>query len=137
MKKITKSQVKKKAWRAFQQYMRALWTKDGSVQCYTCGKVCGFKEIQAGHWYTGHSNSTYINEDYVRPQCVRCNIMMGGRQGEFRDKIRMELGNKVTDALLLAAKETFPISVEEYEELEAWYKLQLKQLKGGDLTNGL
>jgi hypothetical protein len=128
MFKLTKTIAKKKAYHAFQLFLRTLWTQSGTIACYTCGKVCTFKQIQAGHWYTGHGNATYINEDYVRPQCVQCNIMMGGRQGEFRDKIRKELGNKVTDALLLAAKESPTITVSDYQELEAWYKQQLQDL---------
>ena len=126
--KPTKSQAKKKTWKAFQLYLRTLWTQKGTVPCYTCGKECTFKQIQAGHWFTGHSNATYINEDYIRPQCMRCNIMMGGRQGEFRDKVRKELGNKVVDALILAAKEPVKITLQDYEELERFYKLKLEEL---------
>lgn len=128
MKKITKTAAKKKAYNAFQVYLRTLWTKDGSVQCYTCERKYSFKDIQVGHWVTGHGNAVYINEDYVRPQCKGCNIFQNGRQGEFRDKLRKEIGSKVVDALLLAAKESPKITVSDYQELEAWYKLQLNNL---------
>ncbi len=128
MKKPTKTAAKKKAYNAFQVYLRTLWTKDGQIPCYTCHRLLNFKQVQVGHWVTGHSNSTYINEDYVRPQCMRCNIMMGGRQGEFRDKVRDELTNKVVDQLILFAKEPMKITVEDYQELEAFYKNQLQEV---------
>lgn len=125
---ITKSVAKKKAYRAFQIFLRSLWTKRSTVACYTCGKQLTFKQCQVGHWVTGHSNAVYINEEYVRPQCVGCNVMQGGRQGEFRDKIRKEMGAKIVDALLLAAREKVTITVSDYQELERYYTNALSEL---------
>lgn len=129
MKKLTKTAAKKKAYHAFQMYLRTLWTIKGTVPCYTCNKPLTFKQCQVGHWVTGHSNAVYINEDYVKPQCVGCNIMQGGRQGEFRDRLRKEYGSKIIDDLLLAAKESIKISTEDYQELERYYKESLDKLK--------
>lgn len=126
--KVTKTAAKKKAYKAFQLFLRTLWTQTGQSQCYTCERYYGFKNIQVGHWVTGHGNATYINEDYVRPQCKGCNIFQNGRQGEFRDKLRKELGDKVVNALLLAAKETPAITVSDYQELEKFYINALKDL---------
>jgi hypothetical protein len=81
-----------------------------------------------GHWVEGHSNASYINETYVRPQCYRCNMMMGGNQGEFRDRVRKELGDKVVDELLIKAKATIEISVSEYLQKQAYYKEKLALL---------
>ena len=128
MKKLSKTIVKKRAYRAFQIFLRTLWTKRGYCKCYTCGKKIVFKQTQVGHWITGHTNATYINEDFVRPQCVACNIMKGGNLGEFRDKIRKEIGKKNTDELLKYSKEKIEISVNDYLELERFYKEQLENL---------
>lgn len=70
MKKVTKTTAKNSAYRYFQLYLRKLWTKKGYVKCYTCGKKLSFKEVQVGHWFPGHNDVTYVNEDYVRPQCL-------------------------------------------------------------------
>ena len=84
--------------------------------------------ITVGHWVEGHANATYIVEAYVRPQCYYCNIMLGGNQGEFRDRIRKELGDAEVDRLLIESKKTVEISVAEYLQLEAFYKEKLKRL---------
>lgn len=133
-KSVSIKVAKKRAYAAFSIYMRTLWNKGkGYVECYTCGAHTFLKErpgkrTMVGHWVEGHSNVSYINPDYVRPQCYRCNIMMGGNQGEFRDNIRKELGDEVVDRLLVEAKQTKEIKATEYLELQAYYKLKLREL---------
>ena len=131
-KQVTVSKAKKRAWAAFSIYLRTLWTLPGYVECYTCGKHCTLKgtpgqRIMVGHWVEGHSAITYINEQFVRPQCFRCNMMMGGNQGEFRDRIRKELGAK-TDELLALSKTSVKITAPEYLQKEAYYKEKLSLL---------
>jgi hypothetical protein len=129
MKTITKTQAKKRAWKIFSQYVRLLARdRNGFVACYTCGRKYPYKKMQTGHWVTGHGNSIYINEDFVRPQCYSCNIMKGGNLGEFRDKIRKELGGHTVDQLLIIARDTKKITVEDYQELERYYKEQVDKL---------
>ncbi len=127
MRKPTKTLAKKKAYKAFQLYMRTLWNR-GSLKCYTCDRPLSFKTTQVGHWVPGHHNATYINEDYVRPQDYYCNIQLGGNQGEFRDRLRKELGSKTVDKLLVESKLVKDISLDEYLELEKWYSTQLLKL---------
>lgn len=132
-KQISKTKAKKRAYTAFSTYMRMYWNMRGSVLCYTCGNVTFYKErpgkrTMVGHWVEGHSNVSYINEVYVRPQCYRCNMMMGGNQGEFRDRIRKEIGSETTDRLLMEARQTKDISVLEYLDLEGYYKHLISKL---------
>lgn len=134
-KQISKTKAKKRAYTAFSIYLRTLWNKPGFVLCYTCGNQTVLKgrsgiRTMVGHFVEGHSNVSYINEEYVRPQCYRCNIMMGGNQGEFRDRIRRELGDRKTNRLLVEARETKDISVSEYLEMEGYFKVKLKELTG-------
>lgn len=135
-KSVTKTKAKKRAWDAFSIYMRNLWTNSGKkpVPCFTCGNHCFLKErpgkrVTVGHWVEGHGDETYVNEEYVRPQCYRCNMMLGGNQGEFRDRIRAEIGDKKVDALLKAAKQAKPnLTAQDYLQKQAYYKEKLKEL---------
>lgn len=127
-KELNKSKAKKKAYHAFQIYMRTLWTIKGSTKCYTCDRPLNFKKVQVGHWVEGHANATYINEDYIKPQCFYCNIQLGGNQGEFRDRIRQELGNEIVNQLLANARFTKDISVKDYLALEQFYENALISL---------
>jgi hypothetical protein len=132
-KQISKKTAKNRAYINFSLYMRTLWTLSGSCNCYTCGRELFLRSspgtrAMVGHWVEGHSNVSYINEVYVKPQCYYCNIMMGGMQGEFRDKIRKELGSEVVDKLLMEAKQTLDISVTEYLDKASYYKVKLQEL---------
>lgn len=137
---ISKTKAKKRAWEAFSIYMRTLWNlAKGYVECYTCGAHTVLKgrpgiRTMVGHWVEGHSNSTYINPVFVRPQCYKCNMMMGGNQGEFRDRIRKELGDEVVDNLLRKAHETVEISVQEYLQKQSYYKETLKILLENEIS---
>lgn len=132
-KKITKTKAKKRAYDAFSIYLRTFWTQKGYVPCYTCGKHLVLKgkpgeRVMVGHWVEGHRDTTYVVEDYVRPQCYHCNIMMGGLQGEFRDRIRKELGHELVDKLLIDAKRNLNLTAQEYLDRAAYYKEKLRLL---------
>lgn len=135
-KQVSVGKAKKRAYLAFSIYLRTLWTLSGYVPCYTCDKHCVLKgtageRVTVGHWVEGHTAITYINELFVRPQCFRCNMMMGGNQGEFRDRIRRELGDAKVDELLALSK-TSPnpkYTATYYLEQEAYYKVQLDKLQ--------
>lgn len=127
----TITNAKKRAYHAFQIYLRTKWTKYGFAQCYTCSRPFPFEKIQVGHWVTGHTNATYINESYVRPQCWQCNIGDHGNQGEFRDRLRTELGDHEVDKLLRASKIKVIIPVTDYLTLETEYKVKLDLLLHG------
>lgn len=133
-KQVSLGKAKKRAYAAFSIYLRTLWTLAGFVPCYTCDKHVFLKgtrpgeRVMVGHWVEGHSAITYINEDYVRPQCFRCNMMMGGNQGEFRDRIRKEIGDAKTDELLALAKTSVKYTATDYLQKEAFYKEKLSLL---------
>lgn len=132
-KSVSKSKAKKRAYAAFSIYMRTFWTLKGFCLCFTCDKHLILKglpgvRVTTGHWVEGHTEATYINETYVEPQCAKCNIFLGGNQGEFRDRIRKKLGNEVVDKLLIDAKKTLDLSPSDYLQKESYYKEKLKQL---------
>ena len=53
------------------------------VRCYTCGAVHHWKEIQAGHAIGGRTGAVLLDEEIIRPQDRRCNIMLRGNYAEF------------------------------------------------------
>ena len=129
MAKSLKS-LKNKAWTVFSTYIRQKFADSSDfVSCYTCGNKIHWKESQTGHWIEGHSNAVYINEDYVRPQCMRCNIFLKGNQGTFRDKIRQELGDERVDQLIIESKQVKILKSYDYEELIEHYSNLTKNIK--------
>lgn len=128
MSKITLKKAKKKAWDAFAKWYRKDATKNGFVNCYTCGKPTEFEQIQPGHWMTGHTNTNYINVDYIRPQCWACNVPGKGQQGIFWERIKKEIGTKEFEYLKLHNKDFKNITIPDYIEIERKYKELLEGL---------
>src|SRR3990167_9589243 len=95
IKKKSLSKEKKKTWSACSQYTRLKHAdKNGYCICYTCRAKLYWKEIQAGHGFSGRNNSILFEEDIIRPQCYGCNICNSGRLDVFTRNLRKELGEK-------------------------------------------
>lgn len=129
-RKTTKAAMKRKAWAQFSLYIRLSHCEQGElVRCYTCGVLKPYKEMQAGHWITGHNNMTYINEAYVRPQCYHCNITKGGEQGIFWERMKKEIGEEMFDFYRAEANKTVKLTLQDYTDLYHHYKSLVEGLK--------
>lgn len=102
-KSVTVKKAKERAWKAFSEYMRTLWTGvDGHAKCYTCdadvfmGKgIKPGKRAHTGHWVEGHSNATYINEDYVRAQCLTAESNLRMFSGKHKSIANIKKGDRL------------------------------------------
>lgn len=126
-KKVTKKNAKKRAWLAFSTYMRTLWNLE-SCKCYTCGKTLIYQTTQTGHWYPGHNDATFINEEFVRPQCKQCNYFKGGNYLEFQIRIIEEIGITTYQNLYQYAKSGTILTTSDYLSLQDFYKNELTKL---------
>lgn len=75
------------------------------------------------------STKTFIADGLAHHNCYKCNLMMGGNQGEFRDRIRAELGDEKVDQLLKESKKSVKYNATEWLQKQAYYKEKLKRLK--------
>lgn len=82
-KKQTLKRLKDLAWKEFSKYIRTKYSKNGYCKCVTCGKIAPIKEMQAGHFVSGRTNSVLFDEDLVRPQCFGCNYGQGGEYARY------------------------------------------------------
>lgn len=129
MKAKTKTYWKKKAWKAFSEYIRQRYAPDdGMVVCYTCGKVDHWKKMQAGHAIGGRNNAVLFNEDLVRPQCVGCNVFGRGKYAIFTRKLIDELGMEKYDQLVTESQKLVQYKSSDYMEIEDKYKEKLNNL---------
>jgi len=128
-KQIPLKRAKTRAWDAFAKwYRRNAIGKNGYAICYTCDKITSYENIQPGHWMTGHTNTNYINVEYIRPQCSYCNVILKGNQGIFWERIEDEIGTEKFMYLRLHSKDFLNLTSEDYLELERIYKDKLSSL---------
>jgi hypothetical protein len=134
-KALSMKTLKKEAWRYFSLYIRLLHSdKNGMSKCVTCGKVDHYKKMQAGHAVSGRGGYVLFNEKIVRPQCVGCNVMAGGRYDAYviylvhkeksltfeqyaEIKRQSKLTHKINNSEYLDIYNHYKSEVERYHEL--------------------
>lgn len=89
MKKKTLSELKKDLWDLCKKIIRLKYPPI----CYTCGKG----NIQGSDWQTGHGKpkgALSLRYQYdlrnLRPQCMHCNLNLGGCSDIFISKLERE-----------------------------------------------
>jgi len=135
-KKPTVSQLKKKLWTLFSEYIRL---RDSLAMgsfthatCCTCGKVYpsfGKGCLQAGHYIPGRHNSYLFEEQGCHAQCYNCNINMKGNPIPYRRFMIETYGEERTkeiEELYYQKKQFKPYELEEMIEV---CKAKLSDLK--------
>jgi hypothetical protein len=125
----------KKVDTVFSQYIR-LRASDhrGMGECYTCGSVRHWTEVDAGHFMSRACMSTRWDEKNVAFQCKRCNGFRSGEQYLFAQHLDREYGEGTAEALHIASKQTRKFTRDELEALYHHYKRKVDELKS---TKGL
>ena len=128
IKKITKI-TKQKVWEVFSMYIRLKYAgKKGNEICYTCGIVKNWKDMQAGHGFSGRGNSILFDERIVRPQCKRCNIFLRGNYDIFHAKLIKEYGKDFLNEINKLKKTIKKFTQSELRELYEHYKREVEKL---------
>lgn len=114
--------LKKKVWKEFSKYIRLKYSKFGMVRCYTCDQLLSWKDAQCGHGIGGRYNSILFDEELCRPQCLRCNIFLGGNYDVFHAKLIKENGIEWFEKKLKQKQMVKQFTRKELEELLQHYK---------------
>lgn len=127
-KKRKRSTIVKELDKVFSLWIRQRNANlDGFVECFTCGVVKHWKQIQCGHFMTRSRYSTRWDEENARPQCGKCNMVNGGEQFIFAKKLNEESEGKA-DAIHVASLQTVKFYDWELEEMIEDYKKKLAEL---------
>ena len=128
---MKKSTAKKRAWKAFSEYIRRSYADDnGYVSCVTCGETRQWNDrIDAGHYIPkSRGDAIYFVEENVHPQCKGCNKSEGGKH-EYYYKYMLEMyGEALIEELRQLSKTTKHYSINDLLEIEREYKEKLKCL---------
>tara|TARA_R110000822_G_scaffold186460_1_gene325481 strand:+ start:514 stop:924 length:411 start_codon:yes stop_codon:yes gene_type:complete len=126
----TISKLKKELDKWFSLYIRLRNADDnGNNQCCTCGTIDNWKKLQCGHFVSRKHLATRFNEMNCFPQCVSCNIFKYGEQWKFGKFLDRNLGEGVSEELVILGHTIFKISRIDYEEKITYYKSLVEKLK--------
>lgn len=112
----------------FSRYIRIKYTNsDGFCECYTCGKVDRYINLQCGHYIPRANLSTRFLEQNCRPQCKTCNEYKSGNLNEFTNNLKKEqLG--ILDWLLETSKQISKPTRDEVKQLLIQYRYKFNIL---------
>jgi hypothetical protein len=117
MKKLSKSQLLKKADSVFSKYIRKKYEIDGFVACVTCRVKMEIPKAQAGHFIRRSIYSLRYSEDNVFPQCYRCNVLMHGNYPSFSLYLIRRFGQAHLEKLEEESKKLTKTSLGFYQEI--------------------
>ena len=101
----TKRQLIKAADILFSQFIRLKYVTDnGYCTCVTCGRVCHWKKIHAGHYIVRVWMRTRYDNCNVHPQCCYCNTWLNGNTEMYHDFILDNYGQEVMDELKVISR---------------------------------
>lgn len=123
--------LKKKVWKEFSKYIRLKYSCFGMVRCYTCDTPLSWREAQCGHGLGGRYNSILFDEELCRPQCIRCNIFLGGNYDVFHAKLIKENGIKWFEKKLKQKNTPKQFTIPELEKLYEHYKKLVQEYENG------
>ncbi len=125
----TTAKLKKELDSVFSQFVRLKHAnKDGTVACYTCGKVKHWREMQNGHFISRQYLVTRWNEDNCRVQCVGCNMFGDGKPLDFEENLKKELGDEHVELMKKSRHAILKLDRTFYETEIAFYKKRITEL---------
>jgi hypothetical protein len=128
--KKTISKLKKELDKWFSLYIRLRGVDDnGNNQCCTCGTIDNWKKLQCGHFVSRKHLATRFHEMNCFPQCVSCNIFKYGEQWKFGQFLDRNLGEGVSEELVILGYTICKISKSDYEEKITYYKSVVNKIK--------
>ena len=124
------NKLKKEYWTVLSRYVRESSAIDGMVQCYTCGQVDLFTNMDLGHYWGRNYGATYFDvKNNLRIQCKHCNRFMEGNKPSFANRLLVELGADGLEKLEIKAKMKYHFDRFALEEGAKEYKRKLKKLR--------
>ena len=131
MRKPTKARAKARADTAMSRYIRTKYASNGMVRCITCGVIKPITEMHCAHFISRKHEATRFLEENCHPACPSCNTF---HQEEHMRRYTLFMldtyGRDFIDQLDTKSKEIIRRRVEDYLEIEAYYKERLNELGG-------
>ena len=130
MSKVTLPYVRNKVlWPLVSKFVRlsaADWK--GYVACVTCGIVKHWKEMQAGHFNPGRTNSIIFDVRGIHPQCYQCNVGKKGNPREYDAYMRKTYGDEIVKELDQNRHKVEIFDMPQLLALVGEYRLKVKAL---------
>ncbi len=115
--------------RVFNQWVRLRETDEhGAGLCFTCRKVVGGDQAQAGHYVRCGKEATRFDEQNVHVQCSECNVGKGGNIEEYARALDLTYGAGAALDLKARGEVIHIWTIEDLKFLLRRYRAKVKDL---------
>jgi len=128
-KRRARKNVVKELDRWFSKWVRLQGAQAGQNHCFTCGKRKAWQELDCGHFQTRAKYSTRWHPDNCKPQCKGCNMVNGGQQYVFGQRLN-QLKPGLADEIVRKSNQIRKFSTAELEEMIQDYRERVRQILG-------
>jgi len=132
-KQKTAAQLKKILWPIFSLHQKLVHSVDGKwCNCYTCDAPIEIGSVnnQGGHCLSkAVYKNLYFDERSVRPQCLRCNLHLGGMHYDRCEKLKQEIGVDEFNHMRQHGKDVVKRDSQWYLEQIAYYTRQCEIIR--------
>ncbi len=117
-------------WKVFSVYIRLRDAdKNGNIRCISSGKICHWKEADAGHFIGRRHMATKYHEQNVNAQGRGANRFNGGEQFAYSKAIDKKYGPGTSDKLLVLSRQLKKYHDFEIKALIGHYKREVERLQ--------
>jgi 5-methylcytosine-specific restriction endonuclease McrA len=102
--------------------------ENGMSQCFTCGRVHHYKEMNASHFISRRHMATKYDERNVNSCCVYCNKWLYGNLLVYQRNLDRKYGHGTAIKLEMQSKQTKKLSQFEIKALSDHYRVESKKL---------
>lgn len=128
--KYTVSQLKAKAQKEFNKFIRLRDSEGDWFRCISCQMVKPIEQMNAGHYLSaGHNTAVRFNEDNTNVQCIRCNFHLHGNQSNYRVGLVNKIGLQRVEALEAMASKVTKFDRFTFIDIIETYKAKNKKNK--------
>lgn len=115
--------------RVFNQWVRLKETDEyGAGRCFSCRRVVGGDQAQAGHFVRCGKEATRFDERNVHVQCQDCNIIKGGNREMYAKALNLSYGPGTALELQTKGEVIHLWTIEDLKALLRQYRAKVKAL---------
>ena len=123
---MDRKELIKKLDKEFSKYIRVVHSKDENCECFTCGTVDHWKNVDCGHYMSRKHMFTRWDPENAKPQCKKCNQFYGGVPKKFKERL-----GETAERMEEESKKVCKWELAELEAMLDLYKKINKKLQNG------
>jgi hypothetical protein len=112
----------------FSKYIRLRDTDEyGNGACFTCGKMCNYKELDCGHFRSRRNLATRWYQDNAHAQCRECNTK-DDTAGYMIAMLAQDGGMEKASEIIEMSRVSPKFSQDDYLDMYQFYRKEVKKL---------